>query len=110
MLVSHSDDSDRFIDAASIEVDSSRGKAPGFIRLSTWKFTHRAPEHESKIPWIEYTILVIAFDCKENRGRIDEMTFFLRDGSREKQTVSDPVLWDPGLGDEGDLVCDWGLK
>jgi hypothetical protein len=110
VLVSQSGISDHFVDTASIKVDSSRSKVPGSIRLSTWKFTHKAPEHAIKIPWIEYTILLIAFDCKEHRGRIDEMTFFLSDGSNEKQTVNDPVLWDSGLGDDGDLVCNWGLK
>ena len=110
MLVRQSGNSDHFIDTASIKVDSSRSKAPGSIRLSTWKFTHKAPDHAIQVPWIEYTILLIASDCKEHRERIDEMTFFLSDGSKEKQNVNDPVLWDPGLGDEGDLVCNWGLK
>jgi len=110
VLVRQSGDSEHFIDTDSIKVDSSRTKAPGSIRLSTWKFTHSAPEHARREPWIEYTILLIAFDCKEKRERIDEMTFVLSDGSKEKQRVDDPVLWNPGLGDDGDLVCHWNLK
>ena len=110
MLVKHSNHSDHYIDADSIRVDTTRNKLPGSVRLATFKFTHIAPEHSRSISWVEYTILVIAFDCKENRLRIDEMTFHISDGSKEAQTVVDPVLWDPGLGDEGDLVCNWRIK
>ena len=110
MLVHQSDYSDHYIDTDSISVDMSRGKPPGFVRIATFKYTHPAPAHIRLGSWIEFTILVIAFDCKDKRSRIDEMTFYINDGSKEKQTVNDPVLWDPGLGEEGDLACNWNAS
>jgi hypothetical protein len=99
-----SSDNDRpiYIDMSSIQVS-------GFIRRATEKFVHAPPKHTPREPWIQYSILLVAYDCKNHRSRIDEMTFYLSDGTAEKQLVADPVLWDPSSpnDEELDLICTW---
>jgi hypothetical protein len=102
MLLSSDGERPVYIDMSSIQVS-------GFIRRATEKFVHAPPKHTLREPWIQYSILLIAFDCKDHRSRIDAMTFYLSDGTTENQRVADPVLWDPsGPNDDVlDLICTW---
>jgi hypothetical protein len=102
-----SSDSDR-----PVYIDMSSIQGSGFIRRATEKFVHAPPKHTLREPWIQYSILLIAFDCKDHRSRIDAMTFYLSDGTTEKQRVADPVLWDPSSPNDEvlDLVCTWGAS
>lgn len=108
MLLRRESYGDSYIDLSSIAVS-------GFIRHATIKLTHPPPRQTSNLPWIQYGILLVAFDCKEHRQQINAMTFFFSDGKVEKEPVNDQVLWDPIRPDMAsasdlDFVCGWGGK
>jgi hypothetical protein len=96
-------------------VDMSSIKVSGFIRHVNFKLVHPPPKKTARFPWIRYGIDLLAFDCKDHRTRIDEMTFYFSDGTAQQMPVNDPVLWDPIRPNtisaaDLDLVCGWSGK
>jgi hypothetical protein len=94
---------------SEIYIDMSTIAFSGVIRRANFKRVNPTPKQPIHISWILYSIEREAFDCKDHRGRIDEMTFYVSDGTIEKEPVNAPVLWDPVANTDPDfeLVCGW---
>lgn len=95
--------------------DMSSIRVSGSIRRVNVKLTDAPPTKTSSLPWLRYSIQLVAFDCKDHRTRTDEMTFYFSDGTAQTMPVDDPRLWWPlRPGDisaaDLDLVCGWSGK
>jgi hypothetical protein len=97
-------------------VDMSSMQVSGFIRRVSFKSIYPPWKQRPGFPQVKYTVVLMAFDCKDHRQRIDEIDSYYDDGSVTKGgSGKDPVLWDPIRPDtvsaaDLDRVCGWRGK
>jgi hypothetical protein len=102
--------------SGSTYVDMSSIQVSGFIRRVNFKYV--LPPPQKKYPWpsISFSILSVAFDCKDHRMRADWRDSYYDDGSAIKNPgYADSVLWDPirpktDSAADWELVCGWNDK
>jgi hypothetical protein len=92
-LLQHTDSRDTYIDRASIKVDVTRGWVSDSVRTAVFKDVRKPPPSPTG-RWVQYSIATMAFDCVGKRERMDAMTLYISDRSKEIQQMDNPLQWD----------------
>jgi hypothetical protein len=99
----------------STYIDQSSLKVTGDIRRVQMKTVYPPIKEMIRLPQIQFSIHLMAFDCTDLRTRDDESTTYRNDGSASLLHVNTSVRWDRVYPDtdvakDRELVCGWDAK